>query len=95
MAAVGWSGVVLAAGCLLKQALHGIQLIPRGLSGFGCMLAALAPWSGSAVASLAKLGRCGYGIYLCHVLIVEFIHAISSHVHLAPSAWLGAAGRCR
>ncbi|MBC8106222.1 MAG: acyltransferase [Anaerolineae bacterium] len=85
---LGFAGLALAAGCLVKQALHGIQLIPRGLTGFGCMLAALAPWSGPAVSFMARIGRYGYGIYLCHVLIVELIRAISSRAQLGPSPWL-------
>jgi hypothetical protein len=85
---IGFAGLVLAAGCLLKQALHGILLIPRAFTGLGCMLAALSPWSGRAVTFMARIGRYGYGIYLCHVLIVELIRAMSSRAHLAPSPLL-------
>ena len=37
---------------------------------------------------MARIGRYGYGIYLCHVLIVELIRAISSRANLGPSALL-------
>jgi surface polysaccharide O-acyltransferase-like enzyme len=85
---IGFIGIGLAVTCLLKQALQGLQLIPRALTGLGCMLAALAPWSTSCLSTLARLGRSGYGIYLSHVLIVESVRAIWSRANLPSSAWL-------
>jgi peptidoglycan/LPS O-acetylase OafA/YrhL len=85
---VGIAGLGLTLGCLLKQALQGLQTIPRAFTGLGCMLASLAPWSTSGVATLARLGRLGYGIYLSHVLIVESVRAITSRANLAPSGYL-------
>jgi peptidoglycan/LPS O-acetylase OafA/YrhL len=82
---VGLAGIVLACAFLFKQAMQGIGLIPRAFTGLGCMLAALAPWRGPMIATLARLGRYGYGVYLCHVLIVEVIHVFTSRAHLAPS----------
>jgi peptidoglycan/LPS O-acetylase OafA/YrhL len=82
---VGVAGIALVLACSLKQVIYDVQLIPRGLTGFGCMLAALTPWRGPAIPWLAKYGRYGYGVYLCHVLIVEPIHVAAAHYHLQPS----------
>jgi peptidoglycan/LPS O-acetylase OafA/YrhL len=82
---LGLVGVVLAVLCSVKQMLQGIELIPRALSGLGCMLAALAPWNTVIVPSLAKIGRLSYGIYLCHVLISEFVRNAAFHFHLPDS----------
>lgn len=82
------AGIGIALVCLVKQALQGIQVIPRALTGLGCMLASLAPWSTSCASTLARLGRSGYGIYLSHVLIVEFVRALTARAHLEPSAYL-------
>lgn len=85
---VGLAGIALMMACSLKQVLNGIQLIPRGLTGLGCMLAALTPWRGPAVSWLARYGRHGYGIYLCHVLIIEPMHVLSARLHLPSSIFL-------
>lgn len=82
---MGIAGIALTVGCSIQQARYGIQLIPRGLSGLGCMLAALAPWKGSAVSVLARLGRYSYGVYLCHILITELIQVAANKAHFAPS----------
>jgi len=84
----GLAGIALTAVCSVQQVVHGIQLVPRALSGLGCMLAALAPWNGPLVPVLARLGRYSYGIYLCHVLIAEVVRALASHSHLPDSAGL-------
>ncbi len=81
----GIVGIVLATVCSVQQAINGIQLVPRALSGLGCMLAALAPWNGAWVPILARIGRYSYGIYLCHVLIAEFVRALVSHMHFPAS----------
>jgi len=86
--AVGLAGIGLALVCMLQQAIQGLQVIPRALTGLGCMLAALAPWSTSCVSTLARLGRSGYGIYLSHVLILEFVREISVRTQLGSSGWL-------
>jgi peptidoglycan/LPS O-acetylase OafA/YrhL len=90
-AALGWAGIALLVGCSLKQALQDVELAPRALTGLGSMLAALAPWKASIAPGLARLGRKGYGIYLCHVIPVEIIHLIFHKCHLAPSGWLDVA----
>jgi len=59
-----------------------VQLIPRGLSGLGTMLAAVAPWRPSSNSFLARWGQHSYGVYLCHVLVIEFIRLASSKAHL-------------
>jgi peptidoglycan/LPS O-acetylase OafA/YrhL len=86
-ALIGWGGVALALFCSIKQAVqHEIQLIPRALSGFGCIVAALMPWpKNRAVSLLAHFGRYSYGIYLCHVLVVEVVRIIESRCHFVPS----------
>ena len=86
--AVGLAGLALATACSLRQAMHGIELLPRGISGLGCIIAALSPWPGRSIPRLARLGRMGYGIYLCHVIPVEIIHVISHRCHLVPGAAL-------
>lgn len=88
---VGLAGIALAVGWLLQQVWYGNEPGPRGMTGLGCMVAALAPWHGAAVSAMARLGRYGYGVYLCHVLAVEFIHVFTARIHLAPSAWLDVA----
>jgi peptidoglycan/LPS O-acetylase OafA/YrhL len=87
-AIVGIGGIVLAAWMLVQQALHGWLMLPRALSGFGCMLAALAPWRGPLVQGFARLGRFGYGIYLSHVLVVEMIRATMHHLGFDSTIWL-------
>jgi peptidoglycan/LPS O-acetylase OafA/YrhL len=85
---LGLAGIGLTVICSVQQAFHGIQLISRALTGLGTFLAALAPWnwSGPTFALLARWGRYGYGIYLCHVLVVEAIRALAARLlHLGPS----------
>jgi peptidoglycan/LPS O-acetylase OafA/YrhL len=86
--AVGVAGIVLALACSTEQVLRGIQPIPRGLSGLGCMVAALAPWKGRAMSVLARFGRYSYGVYLSHVLVGEIVRAVAAHSHLPVSAGL-------
>ena len=85
---VAMTGIALAFACSLSQVFNGIQLIPRALSGLGCMLATLAPWdtSGRTVSTLASFGRNSYGIYLCHILVIEVIRVGVTRVHGSPSA---------
>jgi fucose 4-O-acetylase-like acetyltransferase len=90
-AVLGWGGLALVAACSLRQALDGIELFPRALTGFGSMLVALIPWKTSAIPALARIGRKGYGIYLCHVFPVEIIHLVSHKCHLPASACLDVA----
>jgi len=85
---LGYAGVALALVCGVKQILYGILPIPRGLTGLGCMLAALAPWYGPSMSYLSRLGRYGYGVYLCHVLFVEPLHVIASRLQWTPSVGL-------
>jgi peptidoglycan/LPS O-acetylase OafA/YrhL len=85
---IGFAGVLLAVFCSVKQYMHGILLVPRALTGLGCILAALAPWNAAAVPGLAKLGRLSYGIYLCHVLFSEFVRNIGMHFHMHDSVQL-------
>jgi peptidoglycan/LPS O-acetylase OafA/YrhL len=92
--AMGWSGILLVAICSVHQALHGIELAPRALTGLGSMLPALANWKQPVVRSLARLGRMGYGIYLCHVFPVEILHLIFHRCHLQPAAWLDVTNFC-
>jgi peptidoglycan/LPS O-acetylase OafA/YrhL len=75
---VGWGGLALAFTCSVWQAVHDIALFPRAMTGLGCMLAALSPWKQQLWAGVAKLGRRGYGIYLCHVLPIEIVKAITN-----------------
>ncbi|HVT89659.1 MAG TPA: acyltransferase [Tepidisphaeraceae bacterium] len=83
--ALGSAGFILAVACSIQQALFGIQQIPRALSGFGCILAALPSWRIAKLSTLAKLGRYGYGVYLCHVLPVETLHAVLGRMHITAS----------
>jgi peptidoglycan/LPS O-acetylase OafA/YrhL len=75
---VGTAGLALAVVCSIWQVRYGIQLIPRALTGLGTILPALAPWkwSGPTFFLLARWGRYGYGIYLCHVLVVEAVRSM-------------------
>jgi len=81
------SGLALLITCSFKQVVDGIQIIPRSLTGLGAMLAALAPWRGPLVSRLARYGRYGYGVYLCHVLIVEPAHIVIAKLHVQPNVW--------
>jgi surface polysaccharide O-acyltransferase-like enzyme len=50
------------------------------------MLLALMPWPhGPAVSLLARWGRFSYGIYLCHVLVVEIVRVVGGRLHLSVS----------
>src|SRR4029078_12276215 len=72
----------------VQQAMHGIMLIPRALTGLGSFVAALAPWnwSGPTFAILALWGCYVYGIYLCHVFVVEAVRALAARLlHLETS----------
>jgi peptidoglycan/LPS O-acetylase OafA/YrhL len=82
---VAIAGIILTIVCSIQQALHGIQLIPRALSGLGAMLAALAPWRSGLVPVLARLGRCSFGIYLCHVLVAEVVRDFVARIHISDS----------
>jgi len=85
---MGLAGIALTIFCSVQQAMHGIMLIPRALTGLGSFMAALAPWnwSGPTFAILARWGRYGYGIYLCHVLVVEAVRALAARLlHLETS----------
>jgi len=86
--AAGFAGIALTVFCSVKQALHGIQLVPRALSGFGCMVAALAPWNRRWMPVLARFGRYSYGIYLSHVLIAEIFRNIAIRAQLPDTAAL-------
>jgi len=79
---VGFAGIALTIVCSIQQAIHGVELIPRALTGLGTMLAALAPWRSSWIPSLARIGRCSFGIYLCHVLVAETVRDVISRTHL-------------
>jgi peptidoglycan/LPS O-acetylase OafA/YrhL len=85
---LGWAGLALVMACSLRQALHGIAFAPRALTGVGSMLLALAPWKSSAIPAMARVGRMGYGIYLCHVIPVEILHIVAHRLHLHPSVCL-------
>jgi surface polysaccharide O-acyltransferase-like enzyme len=90
-AALGWGGIGLTIACGLQQVLHGIEIGPRGLTGLGTMLTSLVPWKTSAIPALARLGRKGYGIYLCHVVPVEILHCAQHKLNLETSGWLDVA----
>jgi fucose 4-O-acetylase-like acetyltransferase len=81
-AALGITGLVAAFGCSLWQAMHSIQMAPRAISGLGTFLLTLVPWKTRAIPAMARIGRRGYGIYLCHVIPVEMIHLICHKAHL-------------
>lgn len=82
---VGIAGLILALLCSGMQVFHGISLIPRAATGLGMMLVALAPWRLPLTPILARLGRYSYGIYLCHVLVVELVRAVIAKLHLGTS----------
>ena len=83
---VGLAGLALAILCSIKQVFEGIDSTSRALSGFGCILLALVPWKGPAVSFLARFGRYGYGIFLCHPVIVDVARIVRERAHIAPSA---------
>jgi uncharacterized membrane protein YcfT len=43
------------------------------------------------IPALARIGRKGYGIYLCHVIPVEIIHLVFHRLHLPASGMLDVA----
>jgi peptidoglycan/LPS O-acetylase OafA/YrhL len=79
---IGMAGIGLAVIVSVQQVFRGIQLIPRGLSGLGMMLAAIAPWRPSPNSFLARWGQHSYGVYLCHVLVIELVRVAASKAHL-------------
>lgn len=82
---VGWLGLLLTLVCSAMQVFQGISLIPRAATGLGTMLMALAPWRLPLTPLLARLGRYSYGIYLCHVLVVELVRAVIAKLHFGTS----------
>lgn len=55
------------------------------IAALGAFLMALLPWRGVFAESAAKLGSLGFGVYLCHVLFVEFAHSFASALKIPPS----------
>jgi peptidoglycan/LPS O-acetylase OafA/YrhL len=90
-AAMGWAGIVLLIASSIRQGFDGIALAPRGLSGLGAILTALMPWRTRVIPALARIGRKGYGIYLCHVIPVEIIHLVFHRLHMPTTGWLDVA----
>lgn len=83
---LGVAGLVLTAICCLWQGFVGhVRLIPRGLTGLGTILAALAPWNGTFLSPLAALGKNSYGVYLCHVLILETLRTVTKKLNIGVS----------
>jgi peptidoglycan/LPS O-acetylase OafA/YrhL len=82
----GLAGIALTVVCSIQQAIHGVELIPRALTGLGTILAALAPWKSSWIPFLARLGRYSFGVYLCHVLVAETVRDVVSRTHLPDGA---------
>lgn len=86
--ALGFIGLLLTIAMLANQVISGYSRMDRTLSGMGWLLAALAAWRGAWVQWMARLGRCSYGIYLAHVLVVEGVQAIAHKRGFASSVEL-------
>lgn len=89
---LGVAGLALTAVCCFWQGYVGqIRLIPRGLTGLGTFLAAMAPWHGTFLSPLAALGKNAYGVYLSHVLVLETLRTITKrlHIEVSPASDIG------
>lgn len=78
IAAVFWIGTLVA---LL---IHGRNTVLETVSGLCLLVACLAPFSGAK--RFDRLGPYAFGIYLCHVLWIEFIQAVGHRagLHVSP-----------
>lgn len=60
-------------------------LLLNRVAGVCGLIAAFAPWRGAAARWLAGMGALGFGVYLSHVLFVEFAVAATRRMGLEPS----------
>lgn len=72
-------------GTLVALLIHGRNTLLETFSGLFLLVACLAPISGAK--RFDRLGPYAFGIYLCHVLWIEFIQAIGHRagVHVSPA----------
>lgn len=64
------AGIVVAAIYLSLATELPPQFLNR-MAALAAFLIALAPWRGRVAEMLGRFGQLGFGVYLCHVLIVE------------------------
>ena len=86
--ALGLAGgvmAVLAAGCSTISTTEAVDMVWYRIAAVGAFVVALMPWRGMLATAGAKLGSLGFGVYLCHLLFVEFGHAVAHAMKLHPS----------
>ncbi len=76
---------IVAAAIYLTLASEFPAPILNRLAALAAFLVALAPWRGRAAELLGTLGQVGFGVYLCHVLIVEGLLASLTRMHIPSS----------
>jgi peptidoglycan/LPS O-acetylase OafA/YrhL len=48
-------------------------------------IVAFAPWRGRVATAIGRVGRLGFGVYLCHVLFIEGYYACAHAMHMPPN----------
>lgn len=86
--AMATGGALLLASALLFGSIITPVPVLRSLSGLGCLIVALMPFSSSLLAPIGKLGRHSYGIYLSHVVFLRVIVLITERYHTPASLTL-------
>lgn len=57
----------------------------ENLAGVGCLMLAMAPWSGNALRRIGALGGLSFGVYLAHMLFVEGFQSVGHAVGIPVS----------
>jgi surface polysaccharide O-acyltransferase-like enzyme len=80
------AGALLLAGPLVWQWIYGEVSALKVVGGFGLLLVALGPWTGPAIAWLARLGPCCFGLYFAHMPWIWAWRAVANHYGV-PLCW--------
>jgi len=82
------AGLVLVAGCAWYNSLRPTNALLEAIAGMGMVLIAFWPARHPVLLWLSRLGRYSYGMYLVHMIFVDFFKTLRTAVlHLAPSWW--------
>ena len=81
-------GLALVALCIGYNCLWPTNPVLESLAGLGLVLLAFWPSQASFLTWLGRLGRFSYGMYLVHILFVDFFHYLRQYfLHLPPTWW--------